>query len=273
MPHQTLSGKTQVNGLNMYYEITGEGQPVIFIAGIASDYQQWKPSHVPAFCAAGYRCVVFDNRDVGKTDESPVANYAIKLFADDTAELLRRLNIERAHILGESMGGMIAQEFAISYPELVKSLTLICTTPYVEPFLRALSHSWKNARRKLALEEAFQTIGLWLYSSSFYENPEAEQMFLADVKANPQRQSVSAFERQWDAILSHNTLDRLHQIKSPTHVIGGDADHIFPVRLSRILAEKIPGAKLTVIPNGAHVVAFENPDEFNRVALEFLKQH
>jgi 3-oxoadipate enol-lactonase len=270
---QTASGKTKVNGLNMFYEIIGEGQPVVFIAGIASEHLQWKPAHVPAFTSAGYQCVIFDNRDVGQTDESPITSYTIKQFADDTAELLRRLHIDRAHIFGESMGGMIAQEFAINYPEMVRSLTLICTTPYIEPFFKAQSDSWRNVRRKLTLEESFQTIGLWLYSSAFYENPEAEKMFLDDVKANPHPQSVAAFERQLDAILSHNTLDRLNQIKSPTHVIGGDADILFPLRLSRILAERIPGAKLTVIPNGAHVLAFENPDEFNRVALNFLNQH
>jgi 3-oxoadipate enol-lactonase len=273
MRQQEMSGKVPVNGLNMYYEFAGDGEPVVFIAGLASDHLEWLPAHVPAFTTAGYRCVLFDNRDVGQTDESPVAAYTIKQLADDAAGLLKQLGIKQAHIVGESMGGMIAQELAINYPERVRSLTLVCTWSRSEPFHKALSESWKNARRKLTLEESFQTFGLWLFSSRFYENPEAEPMFLAEVRANPHPQSVAAFARQWDAILTQNTQDRLGSITASTHVIAGDHDMMAPLRLSRIIAEKIPGAKLTVCPESAHVLAFENPAAFNPVALDFLKKH
>jgi pimeloyl-ACP methyl ester carboxylesterase len=128
-------------------------------------------------------------------------------------------------------------------------------------------------RRKLAPAESFQTFGLWFFSARFYENPEAEQMFLAEVRANPYPQPVAAFERQWDAMLTQNTLDRLKRITTPTHVIAGEADIMSPFRLSRLLAEKIPGAKLTVFPESGHVLAFENPEAFNAVAIDFLKQH
>lgn len=264
--------KIKVNGLNMYYKLAGEGEPVVFIAGLASDHLEWLPAHVPAFTTAGYQCVLFDNRDVDQTDESPAA-YTIKQLADDAAALLKQLGIKQAHIVGESMGGMIAQELAINYPERVRSLTLVCAWARSEPFHKALSDSWKNIRRKLTLEESFQTFGLWFFSSRFYENPEAEQMFLAEVRANPYPQSVAAFARQWDAILTQNTLDRLNRITTPTHVIAGGADMMSPLRLSRMLAEKIPGAKLTVFPESSHVLAFENPAAFNPVALEFLKKH
>ncbi|MCI0691797.1 alpha/beta hydrolase [candidate division KSB1 bacterium] len=268
-----LSDKMKVNGLNMYYKLAGEGEPVVFIAGLASDHLEWLPAHVPTFTAAGYRCVLFDNRDAGQTDESPIAAYTIKQLADDAAGLLKQLGIKQAHIVGESMGGMIAQELAIKYPELVRSPTLVCSWARSEPFHKALSESWKNLRRKFSLEESFQTFGLWFFSSRFYENPEAEQTFLAEVRANPYPQSVAAFERQWDAILTQNTLDRLSRITAPSHVIAGDRDMLVPLRLSRIMAEKIPGAKLTVLPESSHVLAFENPAAFNQVALDFLKEH
>ncbi|MGH7598977.1 MAG: alpha/beta fold hydrolase [bacterium] len=268
-----LSGKIKANGVNMYYKLVGEGEPVVFIAGLASDHLEWLPAHVPAFTAAGYQCVLFDNRDAGQTGESPVAAYTIKLLADDAAGLLKQLGIKQAHIVGESMGGMIAQELAINYPELVRSLTLVCTWARSEPFHKALSASWKNMRRKLTLDESFQAFGLWFFSSRFYENPEAEQMFLAEVRANPHPQSIAAFERQWDAILTQNTLDRLSRITAPAHVVAGDADIMSPFRLSRLMAEKIPGAKLTVFPESSHVLAFENPAAFNPVALDFLKKH
>lgn len=268
-----LSGKMKVNGLNMYYKFAGEGEPVVFIAGLASDHLEWIPAHVPAFKAAGYRCVLFDNRDAGQTDESTIAAYTIKQLADDTAELLNQLGIKQAHIVGESMGGMIAQELAINYPELVRSLTLVCTWARSEPFHNAWSKSWKNIRRKLTLEESFQTFGLWFFTSQFYQNPEAEQMFLAEVRANPHLQSVAAFERQFDAIMTQNTLDRLSHITAPTHVIAGERDMLVPLRFSRLMAEKIPGAKLTVFPESGHVLAFENSTAFNKIALDFLKKH
>ena len=266
------SGQAKVNDLSMYYESVGEGEPVVFIAGIASDHLEWLPAHVPAFIAAGYRCVVFDNRDVGQTGESGIASYNIRQLAEDTAGLLEQLGLQKAHVVGESMGGMIAQELAINFPERVRSLTLVCTSPRAEPFLEAVSASWINARRKFTLEEFFQTMGLWLFTPRFYDNPEAEQLFLAEVRANPYPQPVSAFERQRGAMLSHDTLDRLERITAPTHIIGGELDILFPQRHSRMMAEKIPGAKLTVIPDGAHVLAFENSAAFNTVALEFLKK-
>jgi 3-oxoadipate enol-lactonase len=268
-----LSGKVKVNDLNMHYKLVGKGESVVFIAGLASDHLEWLPAHVPAFTEAGYQCVLFDNRDAGQSDESPVAAYTIRMLADDAAGLLKQLGITQAHIVGESMGGMIAQEMAINYPELVSSLTLACTWARSEPFHKALSASWINLRRQLTLEESFQAFGLWFFSSRFYENPQAEPAFLAEVRANPHPQSVAAFERQWNAILTHDTLDRLNHITVPTHVIAGEEDIMSPFRLSRLMAEKIPGAKLTVFPESGHVLAFENSTAFNPVALDFLKKH
>jgi pimeloyl-ACP methyl ester carboxylesterase len=269
----SFSGKAKVNDLNMYYEFAGEGETVVLIAGLASDHLEWLPFHVPAFTAAGFRCLIFDNRDVGLTGESATPVYTIQTLAEDTAGLLKHLDVKRAHIMGESMGGMIAQELAIGYPELVQSLTLICTAGDAEPYLHAISVSWKNIRRKLTLEESFQSFGLWFYSSRFYENPENEKIFLEEVRANPHPQTVAGFERQWDAILTHNTLDRLNRIVAHTHVIAGEDDIIFPLRFSQDIAQKILGSKLSVFSGLGHVLAFESPDEFNPIAIDFLKQH
>ncbi len=93
---------------------------------------------MPAFAAAGYRCLTFDNRDAGQTDESSIYSYTIRQFADDTAALLEQLAMEPAHLLGVSMGRMILQEYAINYPKRVRSLTLVCTTPQADSFARRL---------------------------------------------------------------------------------------------------------------------------------------
>jgi 3-oxoadipate enol-lactonase len=267
------SGRVKINGLNMYYEVVGEGPPVVLIAGLASDHLEWALFHVPVLVNAGYRCVLFDNRDAGLTGDSLIDSYSIQQFADDTAELLKQLNVGAAHIVGESMGGMIAQELAIHYPELVRSLSLLCTTGRSEPYLDALRRSWIHIRRNLTEVDAFQSIGLWLFSKQFYENPALEQAWLEEVRSNPHPQSVSGFERQWKAIMTHNALDRLHRIPAPTHIVAGDEDIIFPLRQSKQMADNIAGSRLTIFPGLAHVAAFERPDKFNPVAIDFFKQH
>jgi 3-oxoadipate enol-lactonase len=265
--------KTNVQGLNMYYEFAGEGEPLVLISGLGDDHLSWMMTQLPAFTAAGYRCLVFDNRDVGQTDESPVASYSIRQFADDTAGLLDQLGLGRAHILGASMGGMIAQEFAINYPERVRSVTLVCTFPAVEPFAVHVIESWKTLRRLVTLEEFYVAVSPWVFTYRFYEQPENVQMFAQMVQANPFPQSMAGFLRQCDAILAHNTLERLERITAPTHVIVGDEDILTPSRHARILAEKIPGAKLTVVPEAGHAVFWEKPMEFNQAVLDFLKEH
>ena len=237
--------KIKVNGLNMYYELFGEGQPLVFISGLGGDHLNWKMTQVPYFTAAGYRCLLFDNRDVGQTDESPVASYTIRQCAEDLAGLLVHLRINHAHILGASMGGRIAQELAINFPELVRSLTLVCTSSLSDPITHYRIASWRNARVKFSLEEFYEMLGVWLFTYRFYEKPEALKMFRQAALGNPNPQSVSGYLRQCDAILAHNTLDRLSRITALTLVIVGDEDIVNPPRQSRLLAEKISGATLT----------------------------
>ncbi len=265
--------KTNVQGLNMYYEFAGEGEPLVLISGLGGDHLDWMMTQVPAFTAAGYRCLVFDNRDVGQTDESPVASYTIRQFTDDTAVLLDQLDLGQAHILGASMGGMIAQELAINYPERVRSVTLVCTLSAAEPFEVHILESWKTVRRQVTLEEFFEVLGPWLFTRRFYEQPENVQMFRQMIQENPFPQSVAGFLRQCDAVMTQDTLERLERITAPTHVIVGDEDILLPPRHSRTLAEKIPRATLTMIPKAGHGLFWEKPMEFNQAVLDFLTEH
>jgi 3-oxoadipate enol-lactonase len=265
--------KTNVHGLNMYYEFAGEGEPLVLIAGLATDHLGWMETQVPAFAPAGYRCLVFDNRDVGQTDESPTASYTIRQFADDTAGLMEQLDIGPAHVLGASMGGMIAQEFALNYPERVRSLTLSCTFPVCEAVGTVTLESWKTMRRKGTLEDFGYMFAPWLFTYRFFEAPGALQGFMDMAQANPFPQSVAGFARQCDAVMTQDTLDRLERIAAPTHVIVGDEDILTPPRYSRLLAEKIPGAQLTVIPESGHCLFWEKPMEFDQAVIGFLKEH
>lgn len=260
-------------GLEMHYELSGSGAAVVFISGITQDHLPWKLFQVPAFSAAGYQCLCFDNRDVGRTGESPVEAYPISRFAQDTVELADQLGIHSFHVIGYSMGGMIAQELALGFPERVRTLTLLATVAKVDASVATLFASLKAAKLRLIREEFLQTIGLRVFTHRFYENPETANTWMARAIANPYPQSAAAFLRQADAILAHDATDRLHRIAIPTHVMVGEEDIFLPPRFSRTLAALVPAAKLTVIPEAGHAVATERSAEFNRLALDFLARH
>lgn len=263
----------KIGGLNVYHELSGEGLPVLFISGITLDHAIWKPFQVPAFVAAGYRCLLFDNRDAGRTGESPTGPYPIGRFVDDTIGLLDHVGIGPAHVVGYSMGGMIAQELALRAPGRLRSLTLVATIPKCDGHEALLVESLKSAKRHFTPEEFSKTLGLRAFTHRFFNNPDAVKAWMGKVLANPYPQSIAAFLRQADAVIGHDALDRLHGVSVPTHVVVGDEDELTAPRHSRLLAERIPGARLTTIPGVGHGLPVEKAPEFNKAVLEFLALH
>ena len=256
-------------GLEMYYEIEGDGPPVVFIGGLTQDHLGWM-LQVPAVSAAGYRCITFDNRDAGQTGQS-ASPYDIRQMADDTLRLMDAIGVSSAHIVGLSMGGMIGQEMAISHPNRVSSLTLACTAAATEPETAGVLRAWKAARPHCDDVDFVLMVSAWLFTHRFYQHAEAVQGFLQLVRSNPFPQTVAGFIRQCDAVLSHDTRDRVSRITAPTRIIVGTEDILTPARYSQWLADRIAGAELIRVPNAGHVLSLETPDEFNRVLIEFLQ--
>ncbi|MBI3374593.1 MAG: alpha/beta hydrolase [Betaproteobacteria bacterium] len=246
---------------------------MVFISGIALDHLPWTLFQVPAFIAAGYQCLVFDNRDAGQTDESPVDSYDIAQLVKDTNGLLGQLGLGRFHLVGSSMGGLIAQEIALDHAERVRSLTLASTFPKANPYLATVFATLNAAQRSLTQGEFLQALGLQAFTNQFYANQQAAQAWLSGAPSHPRPQSPAAYLRQANAGANHDTLARLHDITIPTHVVVGENDVVTPPSQSRVLAEYIPGARLTVIPGAGHAVAMENAAEFNRAVMSFLAQH
>jgi len=177
--------KLHVNNLDFYYDIVGGGQSVVFISGVSSDHAGWLGSQVPDFIAAEFRCLVFDNRDVGQTGESPIPSYGIAQFADDTVALIRQLNFGRTHIIGASMGGMIAQEIALNHPDCVRSLTLVCTTSKADLYMINAIEAWKTAAAKMTREEFLQLRMPWLFTHRFYQRSDVMDAYRRRVLGNP----------------------------------------------------------------------------------------
>jgi 3-oxoadipate enol-lactonase len=270
----------KVDTIELYYEEHGSGEPLLLIMGLAADSMAWL-FQVPEF-SKHYRTIVFDNRGVGRSSKPP-GPYTISQMADDTAALLDVLGIARAHVVGVSMGGMIAQELVLRHPRLVRGLVLACTYPEPDADIerqRQFSVQELGGRVSAGGDiqidlQAFDPMAFFqqllplAFNQEFIEKelPKIMPLFAGALQYGF---SMEAILGQVAAVMSHKATDRLHQIAAPTLVITGDADRLVPPANSEILAKHIPGARLVKIPGGSHGFNFETPEVFNREVLGFL---
>jgi 3-oxoadipate enol-lactonase len=259
----------QANGQTLYYEVHGEGEPLLLVMGLAADIMAWA-MQVPAL-SAHYRTIIFDNRDVGQSSMA-AAPYEITDLAQDTLSLADALELESFHLVGASMGGAIAQEVALAAPDRVRTLTLAMTWPRGGAWAAKLSELWSARVEHMSREERVDELMLLTLSEDFFENADGVAWLRDVMLQNPHPQSADAFARQLDASSRHDTRERLGRLALPTHVIGAEHDILVPVWKSRELAELIPGAQLSVIDAGPHGANLENAEEFNRLVLDFLDQ-
>ncbi len=268
----------RINDIDIHYEQHGDPQnePVLLIMGFVMNAGAWG-AQIPAL-AERYRVTAFDNRGAGRSAQ-PDGPYTMQQFVADTAGLLDVLGIERTHVVGASMGGMIAQEFALTYPDRVRSLVLMCTTP-------GGPHSAGHAELAGRAEEAFaiediaasmtperaRDFALELFTPEFLAQPGSGFAHMAG-STMQYPSSLAGMKGQMRAILGHDTFDRLPKISAPTLVLAGDADPMVLPENSRILASRIPGAELELFPALRHGFNAEQPDRVNRVVLDFLARH
>jgi pimeloyl-ACP methyl ester carboxylesterase len=260
----------QVTGLSLYYEIHGRGFPLLLIRGVGSNADHWY-SQVPAL-AAGYQVITFDNRGIGRSTD-PGGPFTIQDLAGDTLGLLNALEIEQTHILGLSMGGMVAQELAVNHPGRVKGLILACTHPGGTNQIKAddeVESIFKEMVQTGSPESKVKAASALFDPRTLAERPEVAAEYAEISLRYPAGPGILI--RQWEAVLAHNAYSRLSRIQSPTLVLTGDADVLVPPGNSTILADKIPGASLVVIPGGGHQVLVEQPDLCNQAILGFLKK-
>lgn len=257
------------NGQKLYYEVHGDGEPLLCIHGLACDTLAWIPQ-VQAFAAA-HRTVVFDNRDAGQSSMAD-GPYEIADMARDALALADALELDRFHLLGVSMGGAIAQEVALQAPERVRTLTLAVTFAAGGAYAARLSRVWGTRVRQISREQHVDELMLLNHSEDFYGNPDMVEFLRTAILNNPHPQSPDAFCRQLDASSRHVAKDRLASIRAPTHVIGAECDILVPIWKSREIAELIPGAKLTVLDGAPHGASLERAEEFNSAVLGFIRE-
>jgi pimeloyl-ACP methyl ester carboxylesterase len=215
--------------------------------------------------------VVFDNRGAGRSDQ-PAMDYSIPLFAEDTAALMKGLGLSSAHVLGVSMGGYIAQELAINYPEMVQRLILGCTGPGGS---RAILMSPERlakftANKGLSPEEILRKdMDIYFSEGFIQEKPEKIEEFVEISRRY--YQPPESFLRQFAACQKHDTFERLNRITQSTLIMTGDDDPLIPPENSRILRERIPQARLEFFSAGRHCFFMEFASLFNQRTIAFLK--
>lgn len=262
-----------VGDLQVAYDVAGPAAapPLLLINGIGAARGGWG-LQVPALSTA-FRAITYDNRDVGETGPGRhPAPYGIGQFAADAAGLLDALGIAQAHIVGASMGGAIAQEFAIAYPQRTLSASIICSWPRTDPWLAELWERWERLFAALGPLEWARASWLMVFTHRYYDNPAHLADLIASAERDPHPQSSAMYLRQSRAAAGHDALARLSGITAPTHVICGGADIFTPLRYSEAIAAAIPNARLSVMPGVGHGMFWEATDAFNALVLGFLRE-
>lgn len=262
MPYTTSADNTRI-----HYEIHGSGDPVLLIMGLGSNAYGWYRT-IP-WLSQKYLTIAFDNRGTGRSD-APLGAYSIAAMADDAAAVLDAAGYGSAHIVGASLGGMIAQRFAIQHPGRVATLVLVCTTPG-GPNAVAASPDVMSAM--IAGGDDPSTVyrrNAWFLYGESTRNHRPERIKEDLVYRNKIPTPPAGYFGQLQAAMAHDVWDDLPSIAAPTLVIHGDADLLVPTENGKRIAERIPGAKLILVPGAGHMLQSDADDAVREAFLEFL---
>lgn len=258
----------QVGGLHMHYRIVGQGPPLVLIMGLSGDLTWW--DLLARELEEDFRLLLFDNRGAGLTDK-PEGRYTIPEFASDTVGLMAALGISRAHVFGVSMGGMIAQELVLRYPDRVDRLVLGCThagsSGFTMPSEEAVQ-AMTLTRGKSLEEIARQNMTILFGPACREQKPDLLEAMIQRYVENPPPRKP--FTQQFWAALAHDCYDRLPEIRTPTLILTGDADALIPPENGETLRARIPGSRLVCLRGAGHVFFMEQPGETAKALKEHL---
>ena len=259
-----------VNSIDLYYEEYGKGSPLMLVAGLASDSQSWQP--IVEKLSQQYRVIIFDNRGSGRTKPQD-AEISIHAMADDCIALIRHLNLPYVHLLGHSMGGFIALDCAIRYPEYVSKLILVGTSAFNSERNNALFLDWVSYQES-GMSDAlwFRNIFYWIFSKHFFEDANTVEVAVELASKYPYPQTKIAFKNQVKAIKAFNCLKDLSHIRSETLLIFGKEDLLFSPKESSKILSAIPMTEIELIARAAHSVQTERPKAFINRIQAFLQE-
>jgi 3-oxoadipate enol-lactonase len=264
-----MATSTTPDGVTLYYERHGDGgDPLLLVMGLGGSVDFWQ-FQTPVF-ARTHRVAVYDNRGVGRSDK-PAGPYTVRTLAEDAVAVLDACRFDRAHVVGISMGGMIAQELALRHPDRVGALVLAATYARPDEKMRSSAQSTQFDPKTADLKQVWKFMMGLVLSPEFIAREKPWLRTLRD-QILP-TWSVEGFVAQLAAVMAHDAAAELGRIVAPTLVLKPAADQLIPPHASDELAQLIPGAKLTTIEHGSHGFNVEHAENFNRAVLDFLAAH
>jgi pimeloyl-ACP methyl ester carboxylesterase len=262
----------RANDIDVYYEVTGEGEPLVLIPYLAADQACY--AFQVAEYAKHFTCFTVDLRGAGLTDK-PEGTYTTELFADDVAAFMQASGIDRAHVSGLSLGAATGIWLAAKYPERVKSLSLHSAWPATDPYLKAAVEGWQIMAQGLGsvTEMVIKGIFPWCFTPELYATRPEYIDGLADFVRGRPMPPVDAFLRQSNAVISHDAAAQLRQVQAPTQLTFGRHDSVTSTRFAGPLTSGIKDAELVVFEDCSHAPIYENVEDFNQRTLAFLTRN
>ena len=260
----------QINNVEIYYEQHGHGEPLILIAGYACDHLFWSAilDHLKPY----FQVFIFDNRAVGQTKDDG-RSFTLEVMADDTIALIEKLGVARPHILGQSMGGAIAQIVARKYAKKLNKLIIMnSSAKFNTRTLLAIENLLTLRKENISLDHLINASLPWFFSSHFLDDKEKIARFKEALQNNPHPQSIQNQERQFKALLEFNSRNWLHEINIPTHIIAAEDDIVDLVSESHQLITGIKNATLSIVPGG-HSSPIEQPEKVYKLIVDFLTEN
>lgn len=264
--------KVRANGINLYYEQQGSGEPLILIPYLAADQACY--AFQVADYAKHFTCISVDPRGAGQSDK-PDSPYTTELFADDIAAFMQAIGVESAHVSGVSLGAAVGMWLAAKHPERVRTLSLHSAWPKTDPFLRAVVETWRTMSKTLdsVADVIIEGIFPWCFTPELYAAKPDYIKSLADFVRGRPVQPQEAFMRESQAVLDHDAAAGLGRITAPTQITFGRFDLCTSTRFADPLRKAIRHSEVHVFEDCAHAAIYENVQAFNDVTLAFLTSH
>jgi len=265
--------KIAANGIKIYYEQQGVGEPLILIPYLTADNACY--AFQVSEYAKYFTCISLDLRGTGRTDSSG-EDVSMELYADDVAAFMQEYGIPQAHVFGLSLGAAVGMHLAANYPIKVKTLSLHSGWAKTDQYLKTVVEGWRSSAKGLnsVTEMVITSIFPWCLTPEMYATRFDQIQRLAGfIRSRPTTMSVASFMKQSNAVIEHDAEALLSKIKSPTQVTFGGRDQLTSLRFAETLTNGIADAELVVFEDCAHAAIYEKTEEFNEKTLEFLRRN